>query len=108
MKLLFGDCIYLSRLNGNVSGHIGLTVPDVKAALARFEKLGVEVFKPLNVATNETIPVPSGMTPLVPGFKEVYNQIAMIRVFPCMIGRANKQDPDGYFIELVPQNIEKH
>jgi hypothetical protein len=30
------------------------------------------------------------MTPLVPGFKEVYNQIAMIRVSPCMIGRANK------------------
>ena len=69
-----------------VSGHIGLTVPDVKAALARFEKLGVEVFKPLNVATNETIPVPSRMPPLVPGFKEVYTQIAMIRVFPCMSG----------------------
>ena len=85
-----------------------MTVPDVKAALARFEKLGVEIFKPLNVATNETIPVPAGMEDLVPGFKEVYNQIAMIRVSPCMTGRANCKDPDGYFIELVPQSIEKH
>jgi len=57
-----------------------LTVPDVKAALARFEKLGVEVFKPLGVASNETIPVPDGMTPIVPGYAEVYKQIAMIRV----------------------------
>jgi hypothetical protein len=87
MKHRPGDCMLTSLHELIVSGHIGLTVPDVKAALARFEKLGVEVFKPLNVATNETIPVPSGMAPLVPGFKEVYNQIAMIRVSPFMSGR---------------------
>jgi lactoylglutathione lyase len=64
------------------SGHIGLTVPDVKAALVRFEKLGVEVFKPLGVASNETIPVPEGLPTIVPGYAAVYKQIAMIRV--CM------------------------
>ena len=67
------------------SGHIGLTVPDVKAALEHFEKHKVEVFKPLGVATNATIPVPDGMEEIVPGFKEVYNQIAMIRVFHTMM-----------------------
>jgi len=76
-------------------GHIGLTVPDVPAALARLEKAGAKVFKPLGVATNATIPIPDGKVEIVEGFKEVYRQIAMI------------QDPDGYFIELVPQFIDK-
>ena len=71
-------------------------MPDVPQALARFEKLGVDVFKPLGVASNEMIPVPDGLPKIVPGFEEVYKQIAMIR------------DPDGYFIELVPQTIDKH
>lgn len=86
-----------------------MTVPDVKAALARFEKLGVEVFKPLNVATNETIPVPSGMPPLVPGFKEVYNQIAMIRVSPSMSGSLNVRIPmviSSSWSLRVSRNIE--
>jgi lactoylglutathione lyase len=56
-------------------------VPNVKAALEHFKKHNVEVFKPLGVATNDTIPVPEGMEEIVPGFKEVYSQIAMIRVF---------------------------
>ncbi|KZT53206.1 Glyoxalase/Bleomycin resistance protein/Dihydroxybiphenyl dioxygenase [Calocera cornea HHB12733] len=86
--------------NGNEAphygfGHIGLTVPNVSTALARLEKFGAKVFKPLGVATNETIPVPPGKVEIVDGYKEVYKQIAMI------------QDPDGYFIELVPQFMEK-
>ena len=64
----------------DASGHIGVTVPDVKAALARFEKYNVEVFKSLGVASNETIPVPDGMVNIVPGFVDLYKQIAMIRV----------------------------
>lgn len=59
---------------------MGLTVPDVKAALAHLDKFNVEVFKPLGVASNETIPVPDGMPTIVPGYAEVYKQIAMIRV----------------------------
>jgi hypothetical protein len=55
-------------------------VPDVKAALARFEKYNVEVFKPLGVASNETIPVPEGKVNIVPGFAALYKQIAMIKV----------------------------
>ena len=69
----------------NRSGHIGLTVPDVKAALKHLEKYNVEVFKPLGVASNETIPVPDGMTPIVPGYADVYKQIAMIRVFLSLV-----------------------
>jgi hypothetical protein len=80
MKLPTGDCPFRCCW-ADGSGHVGMTVPDVKAALARFEKLGVEVFKPLGVATNATIPVPDGMTTIVPGFQAVYKQIAMIRVF---------------------------
>jgi lactoylglutathione lyase len=80
MKLHIGDC-RPHRGRSNCSGHIGLTVPDVKAALAHLEKHNVEVFKPLGVASNETIPVPDGMTPIVPGYADVYKQIAMIRVF---------------------------
>jgi hypothetical protein len=57
-----------------------LTVPDVKAALARFEKYNVEVFKPLGVASNETIPVPEGKVNIVPGYAALYKQIAMIKV----------------------------
>lgn len=79
MKPHTGDCT--PCLSGpDCSGHIGLTVPDVKAALAHLEKYNVEVFKPLGVASNETIPVPDGMTPIVPGYADVYKQIAMIRV----------------------------
>ncbi|KZO96828.1 Glyoxalase/Bleomycin resistance protein/Dihydroxybiphenyl dioxygenase [Calocera viscosa TUFC12733] len=86
--------------NGNEAphygfGHIGLTVPDVPAAIARLEKFGAKVFKPLGVATNETIPVPPGKVEIVDGYKDLYRQIAMI------------QDPDGYLVELVPQHLEK-
>jgi hypothetical protein len=72
------DCV-------DCSGHVGLTVPDVKAALARFEKFDVEVFKPLAVASNETIPVPHGLPTIVPGYADVYKQIAMIRVWRLLL-----------------------
>jgi hypothetical protein len=82
MRLPIGDSNSLSRHAwlSNASGHIGLTVPDVRSALTRLEKLGVEVFKPLGVASNETIPVPAGRETIVPGYAQVYKQIAMIRV----------------------------
>lgn len=57
-----------------------MTVPDVKAALARFEKYGGDVFKPLGVASNETIPVSDGMPTIVAGYPDVYKEITMIRV----------------------------
>jgi len=84
MKPHIGDC-RPQRGPSDCSGHIGLTVPDVKAALAHLEKYNVEVFKPLGVASNETIPVPDGMTPIVPGYADVYKQIAMIRVFISLV-----------------------
>lgn len=66
--------------NAGNSGHLGLTVPDVKTALTSLEKHGVQVFKPLGVAKNAHIPVPQGMTTIVPGYVELYKQIVMIRV----------------------------
>jgi len=38
-------------------GHLGFTVPDVPAALARLQAAGVKVVKPLGVATRESIPI---------------------------------------------------
>jgi hypothetical protein len=61
-----------------------LTVPDVAGAVERFEKMGVEVFKPLGEASNETSLVPDGVETICPSFVRVYKQIAMIRVGPSM------------------------
>ena len=80
----------------------GFTVPGVKVILAtRFENIGVEFFSPLGVPSNEWIPVSDGMPTIVPGYSDVYKQIAM--------GNARLSFYSAYDrirIELVPQNIE--
>jgi hypothetical protein len=57
-----------------------LTVPDVRTATERFEKMGVEIFKPFGEASNETALVPDGVETICPLFVHVYKQIAMIKV----------------------------
>lgn len=59
-----------------------MTVPDVAGAVERFEKMGVEVFKPLGEASNENCLVPDGVETICPLFATAYKQIAMIRVDP--------------------------
>ena len=82
-------------------GHLGFTVPDVPAALARLTGAGVKVLKPLDVTTRESIPLSEweenngvGQGEIHPNYPPVFNSIALV------------QDPDGYPVELVPQRMD--
>jgi lactoylglutathione lyase len=82
-------------------GHLGFTVPDVPAAIARLSEAGVKVLKPLNVTTRESIPLSEweakngvGVDEIHPNYAKVFDNIAFV------------QDPDGYTVELVPQRMD--
>ena len=82
-------------------GHMGFTVPDVEATLERLRGEGVPVFKELGVTSREKIPLSEwekqkgiGLGEPHPIYKAVFDQIAFV------------QDPDGYLVELVPQNMK--
>ncbi|KAJ5894624.1 hypothetical protein N7495_006315 [Penicillium taxi] len=81
-------------------GHLGFTVPDVPAALKHLQSNGVEILKDLGVATRESIPLSPweaqrglGLGDVHPEYQKVFKQIAFIK------------DPDGYIVELVPQQM---
>ncbi|KAK9378721.1 Glyoxalase/Bleomycin resistance protein/Dihydroxybiphenyl dioxygenase [Kockiozyma suomiensis] len=87
-------------LRGLGFGHLGFTVPDVPAAIERLTKLGVKVFKPLGVSSRETIPLSEweesrgiGKGTIHENYHNIFKQIAFV------------QDPDGYIVELVPQDL---
>ncbi|KAL2414839.1 hypothetical protein ABEF94_003427 [Exophiala dermatitidis] len=106
------DKDYYATGTGNVPphlgfGHLGFTVPDVPKALDRLKSHGVPVLKDLGVATRESIPISDwevqrGVGVEVMGtdteihgeYKKVFEKIAFVR------------DPDGYIVELVPQNVD--
>ncbi|EQB56240.1 lactoylglutathione lyase [Colletotrichum gloeosporioides Cg-14] len=82
-------------------GHLGFSVPDVPLALERLKANGVEVVKDLGSATREDVPLSSweaergiGLGDLTSAYKNVFEQIAFVK------------DPDGYIVELVPQNLQ--
>ncbi|KAJ5648146.1 hypothetical protein N7490_004518 [Penicillium lividum] len=82
-------------------GHLGFTVPDVKKTLEYLKLHGVEVEKDLGAATRESIPLSQweaqrgiGLGAVHPAYQTIFEQIAFVR------------DPDGYTIELVPQNMK--
>ncbi|KAJ9503033.1 hypothetical protein H2202_001185 [Exophiala xenobiotica] len=88
-------------------GHLGFTVPSVPEALARLKANGVEVVKDLGVCDRESIPisdwenergvgveVKGTESEIHPEYAKVFNKIAFVR------------DPDGYIVELVPQNVD--
>ncbi|KIW17541.1 lactoylglutathione lyase [Exophiala spinifera] len=87
-------------------GHLGFTVPDVKATVARLEEHGVKVFKPLGVSDRATLPITSWETEkgvglgdedgLAPEFNRIVK--SFVHVF----------DPDGYIIEIIPQKRDWH
>ncbi|KUJ21267.1 Glyoxalase/Bleomycin resistance protein/Dihydroxybiphenyl dioxygenase [Mollisia scopiformis] len=86
--------------NGNENGgegfgHIGFTVPDVENALQRAAEFGFKVIKPLGENGVETMGVPSFVKDedVVEGYKFVFRQLAFV------------VDPDGYWVELVPQVV---
>ncbi|KUL86688.1 hypothetical protein ZTR_03078 [Talaromyces verruculosus] len=93
--------------NGNVApflgfGHVGFTVPDVPTALERLRESGVKVLKDVGVAERENVPITEwerekfgvGIGELAEGYRHVLSQIGFV------------EDPNGYWIELVPQNMK--
>ncbi|WAO91428.1 Lactoylglutathione lyase [Fusarium falciforme] len=88
-------------------GHLGFTVPDVPAALKRLKDNGVEVVKDLGEATTRAsisitkwenehgigVEEEGTDTEIHSTFKEMYKNVAYVK------------DPDGYLIELIPQNM---
>ncbi|KAF1972304.1 Glyoxalase/Bleomycin resistance protein/Dihydroxybiphenyl dioxygenase [Bimuria novae-zelandiae CBS 107.79] len=77
-------------------GHVGFTVPDVAAALSRVQSFGFQIIKPLGEAEVSTMGLPPrvGEAEVNEGYKHVFRQLAFVR------------DPDGYWVELVPQVVK--
>ncbi|KAF2178013.1 Glyoxalase/Bleomycin resistance protein/Dihydroxybiphenyl dioxygenase [Zopfia rhizophila CBS 207.26] len=77
-------------------GHIGFTVPDVGEALKRVKEFGYEVIKPLDEAKVGQMGLPRNVAEeeVVEGYRHVFRQLAFVR------------DPDGYWVELVPQVVK--
>ncbi|KAI9926451.1 hypothetical protein ASPWEDRAFT_119372 [Aspergillus wentii DTO 134E9] len=82
-------------------GHLGFTVPDVPAAVERLKMEGVTIFKDLGDSSRDCVPLSSweenrgvGVGEIHPNYKRFFNQIAYVA------------DPDGYIVELVPQNMQ--
>ncbi|KAI1633840.1 lactoylglutathione lyase [Biscogniauxia mediterranea] len=83
--------------------HVGFTVPDVRAAVRRLGAAGVRVVKDVGGGPVDGIPVTrwereeKGIArgELSRHFENVFRQIAFVK------------DPDGYLIELVPNDLEE-
>ncbi|KAI0593164.1 lactoylglutathione lyase [Biscogniauxia sp. FL1348] len=82
--------------------HIGFTVPDVRAAVRRLSAAGVTVVKDVEAGPVDGIPISQwererGIAhgELSHHFEKVFRQIAFVK------------DPDGYLIELVPNDLEE-
>ncbi|EPS44361.1 hypothetical protein H072_1655 [Dactylellina haptotyla CBS 200.50] len=81
-------------------GQVGFTLPDVRSAVERLKTAGVTVLKDLGVSTRESIPLSEwesergvGRGEIHKGYSKILDQIAFVA------------DPDGYLVELVPQNM---
>ncbi|KAI5920395.1 lactoylglutathione lyase [Camillea tinctor] len=82
--------------------HIGFTVPDVKAAVKRLGEAGVSVIKDVGGGPVDGIPITAwekekGIAhgELSHHFENIFRQIAFVK------------DPDGYLIEIVPNDLEE-
>ncbi|KAL1987811.1 hypothetical protein VTN96DRAFT_2214 [Rasamsonia emersonii] len=93
--------------NGNIPphlgfGHLGFTVPDVSATVERLRQAGVRIVKELGVVIKETVQIGS--------WESDQLGIAQKELHPNYVRVAEKmayvEDPNGYIIELVPQNLQ--
>ncbi|KAF3910418.1 hypothetical protein ABW20_dc0104968 [Dactylellina cionopaga] len=82
-------------------GQVGFTIPDVRAAVERLKAGGVKVLKDLGVSTRESVPLSEweegngvGKGEIHEGYGRILSQIAFVA------------DPDGYLVELVPQQMQ--
>ncbi|KAI3573473.1 putative lactoylglutathione lyase [Fusarium oxysporum f. sp. albedinis] len=81
-------------------GHLGFTVPNVKAAVERLRDAGVRVVKDLGFNGRESIPLTEwerergvGADEMTESYKETLKHVAHVA------------DPNGYIVELIPQNL---
>ncbi|KAF2470507.1 Glyoxalase/Bleomycin resistance protein/Dihydroxybiphenyl dioxygenase [Lindgomyces ingoldianus] len=84
-------------LKGGIGfGHIGFTVPDVAETLNRVEDFGYKIIKPLDEAKVGQMGLPEEIKEeeVVQGYQHVFRQLAFV------------QDPDGYWVEVVPQVVK--
>ncbi|PWY89498.1 Glyoxalase/Bleomycin resistance protein/Dihydroxybiphenyl dioxygenase [Aspergillus sclerotioniger CBS 115572] len=84
-------------------GHLGFTVPDVGEAVERLRREGVKVVKELGDVSRRSVPLSRweeerrcGVGEISQGFRDIWGRIACVA------------DPDGYLVELVPQDMELH
>ncbi|OOF99479.1 hypothetical protein ASPCADRAFT_203253 [Aspergillus carbonarius ITEM 5010] len=82
-------------------GHLGFSVPDVREAVERLRGQGVSVVKELGDFSRRSVPLSRweagrgwGVGELTEGFENIWGRIACVG------------DPDGYWVELVPQDME--
>ncbi|PWY71760.1 putative lactoylglutathione lyase [Aspergillus heteromorphus CBS 117.55] len=82
-------------------GHLGFSVPDVGEAVERLRGEGVRVIKELGEVGRETVPISEwevsrgiAHEALQGGFLRIWARIACV------------EDPNGYMVELVPQDME--
>ncbi|OQE23182.1 hypothetical protein PENSTE_c009G07026 [Penicillium steckii] len=80
--------------------HLGFTVPDVSVAVERLKECGVRILKDVGVCERESVPLSEweaergiGVGQIHPNYAWFFEKFAMVA------------DPDGYSVELIPQNI---
>ncbi|KAJ5923672.1 hypothetical protein N7454_008917 [Penicillium verhagenii] len=91
--------------NGNIPpnlgfAHLGFTVPDVGAAVERLRADGVAVLKEPGVCTRESVPLSEWEAERGIGRGEIHENYAAVFEKFGMVA-----DPDGYMVELTPQDI---
>jgi len=88
-------------------GHLGFTVPSVPKALERMREAGVEIVKDLGVCTKESIPISEWENERGVGVEVKGTESEIHPNYASVFGRiAFVKDPDGYIVELVPQNMD--
>ncbi|KAJ5496043.1 hypothetical protein N7539_001159 [Penicillium diatomitis] len=91
--------------NGNEApglgfAHLGFTVPDVKGAVARLRDAGVRVLKEVGTCAREEVPLSKWEEERGVGVGEIHENYAAFFREIAMVA-----DPDGYWVELVPQQM---
>jgi len=76
-------------------GHLGYCVRNLPKVAEHLKAKGVEIIKPQGVATAQDIGFPADMPAPLQPWIDLFKNMIMIR------------DPDGYYIELVPEELHE-
>ncbi|KAF9248094.1 hypothetical protein DTO027I6_6328 [Penicillium roqueforti] len=80
--------------------HLGFTVPDVSAAVRRLRDGGVRILKDVGVSSREAVPLSEWEEERGIARGEIHANYAWFFEKFAMVA-----DPDGYTVELIPQNV---